>query len=126
MRISDWSSDVCSSDLFDFTAPALDPSQPAFRHYCLFGVIDSADDPVSGLSRASLVPDVITPGDNNVTHRNVSLQAPSPGSDPSAGIMIRNPFTTPIKSRLTIGRPANREVSLKGQRVRKSVVDGKK
>src|SRR3546814_11435478 len=39
---------------FDFTAPALDPSQPAFRPYCLFGVIDSADAPVSGLSRASL------------------------------------------------------------------------
>src|SRR3546814_14880148 len=51
---------------------------------------------------------------NNVTHRNVSLQDPSQGSDQRAGLMIRNPFKTPIQSRLIIGRPANWEVSLKG------------
>lgn len=101
---------------FDFTAPALDPSAPAFRHYCLFGVIDSADDPVSDQSRSSLVPDVITPNDNNITHRNISLQDPSQGGSFTAGLNVRNPYEDTIQTRLIIDRPANWTVSLKNLR----------
>jgi hypothetical protein len=61
---------------FDFDAPALDPNAAAFRSYSLFAVIESSEDPVSEYSRASLVPDDITPSDNNITLRNVSLQDP--------------------------------------------------
>lgn len=99
---------------FNFTAPALDPSQPAFRHYCLFAVLDSPDDPVSAVSQTSLAPDAITPGDNNVTHRNVSLRDPATGGGVNAGLMIRNPFDGPIESRVIIDRPGKWNVSLKG------------
>ena len=58
---------------FDFVAPTLDSSTTAFRDYCLFAVIDSRDDPVS---RGNLHPDEITPKDNNITMRKVSLQDP--------------------------------------------------
>jgi hypothetical protein len=58
---------------FDFVAPPLDPSLAAFRDYCLFAVIDSMGDPVS---RGNLHPDEITPKDNNITLRTVSLQDP--------------------------------------------------
>src|SRR3546814_16465764 len=35
MRISDWSSDVCSSDLQSRIAPALDGQKPRWRRGCL-------------------------------------------------------------------------------------------
>src|SRR3546814_6155721 len=150
MRISDWSSDVCSSDLFagtalpalptdfwtawpgdstnptsrwtslgsqtvptlnysgasvggsaadasqilafDFVGPPLDPSLPAFRHHCLLAIIDSVDEPVSAQSQASLIPDQITPNDNNVTHRNISMKDTSGDGRLVAGLYVRNPF----------------------------------
>jgi hypothetical protein len=58
---------------FDFVAPTLDSSSAGFRDYCLFAVVDSSDDPVS---RGNLHPDEITPRDNNITMRKVSLQDP--------------------------------------------------
>jgi hypothetical protein len=58
---------------FDFVAPALDSSMAEFRDYCLFAVIDSSEDPVS---RGNLHPDEITPNDNNITMREVSLRDP--------------------------------------------------
>jgi hypothetical protein len=61
---------------FDFEAPTLDPSAAAFRDYCLFAVIDSIGDPASDESRGNLHPDEITPKDNNITLRKVSLQDP--------------------------------------------------
>jgi hypothetical protein len=61
---------------FDFDAPSLAPSLPGFRDYSLLAVVDAPDDPVSDDSRASFAPDQITPTDNNVTLRNVSMQDP--------------------------------------------------
>ena len=65
---------------FDFDAPSLAPSLPGFRDYSLLAVVDAPDDPVSDDSRASFAPDQITPTDNNVTLRNVSMQDPPPPS----------------------------------------------
>ena len=79
---------------FDFDAPMLDPNSGALRDYYIFAVIDSMDDPVSDEwrddpvsdesrddpvsdeSRGHLQPDVVTPIDNNITLRKVSLQDP--------------------------------------------------
>jgi hypothetical protein len=58
---------------FDFVAPTLDASSAAFRDYCIFAVVDSSGDPVS---RGNMHPDEITPKDNNVTMRKLSLQDP--------------------------------------------------
>jgi Subtilase family len=62
--------------IFDFDAPAFDPSLAGSRDYSLLAVVDSPDDPVSDDSRANFAPDLIAPNDNNVTLRNVSLQDP--------------------------------------------------
>ena len=58
---------------FDFDAPAFNPTLPDPGRYCLFAVVDLPDDPVSDIATQSLVPDFITPRDNNVTQRNVEL-----------------------------------------------------
>ena len=90
---------------FEFPGPVLDPSVAAFRHYCLFAVINSPQDPVSPASMANLVPDNITPWDNNVTHRNVSLQDPIRGGRFTGQFFVRNPYPEPIKSELSINGP---------------------
>ncbi|MEM6371118.1 MAG: S8 family serine peptidase [Myxococcota bacterium] len=97
---------------FDFVAPSI-PSGPHPRHHCLFAVLDSAQDPISAQSRASRVPDFITPRDNNVTHRNVSLQDPSGRSTP---FFVHNPFPHPITVILTATTPTGVEISLEGFR----------
>jgi hypothetical protein len=104
---------------FDFTGPELDPNLQSFRHHCLFAVIDSTDDPVSeprltpddpqGLDR--LVPDVVTPTNNNVTHRNLAVQDAGTGSS-SFWLMVRNPFPKTIKTRLKLIKPKHWKVSL--------------
>jgi subtilisin family serine protease len=93
---------------FNFTGPPLDSTLPAFRHHCLFAVIDSNDDPVR---ETRLVPDIVTPTNNNVTHRNLSVQDPIAGSS-SNGLMVRNPFTWPIKTRLKVIKPKRWKISL--------------
>lgn len=90
---------------FDFVAPAFDPSLPNPDHYCLFVVLDSADDPVSVASRGRLVPDVITPRDNNVTHRNVSLQDAGRDGRFLARFLLANPFEDTIRTYAQITVP---------------------
>ena len=58
---------------FDFNAPAYDSALNNPGHDRRFAIVDTADDPVSTTSTNSQVPDLITPGDNNVTHKNVQL-----------------------------------------------------
>jgi hypothetical protein len=52
----------------------LDASSGAFRDYYLFAVIGSPDDPVSEMARGRFQPEIITPIDNNITLRKVSLK----------------------------------------------------
>jgi len=90
---------------YDWVGPPIDPSLPAFRHHCLFAVITSAQDPVSAASMASLVPDFVTPRDNNVTHRNVAVQDAGRSGRFHAQFMVRNPFRGPIETRLELRGP---------------------
>jgi subtilisin family serine protease len=90
---------------FDFTAPALDPTQPDFHHYCLFCVADSPQDPVSATTRSSLVPDYITSRDNNVTLRNLVLQPATSDGRTRVHFYIRNPFNHPLDTRIEVSAP---------------------
>ena len=100
---------------FEFPAPALDPTvedETSRRHHCLFAIIDSPQDPVSAASRTSLVPDDITPRDNNVTHRNVVLQDTTDAGGRSERFYARNPYDQDITTRLTVAGPTNLPVKL--------------
>lgn len=90
---------------FDFNAPAFDATLPNPDHYCLFAVVDADDDPVSAVAKGSLVPDFITPRDNNVTHRNVQLLDSGGSGGLSARMFISNPFDYPIETRLDAWLP---------------------
>lgn len=95
---------------FDWTAPALDPTAPEFRHHCLLAVVDASNDPVD---ETRLVPDVVTPTNNNVTHRNVSVQDPMMRDRTfSAGLMVRNPFPDSVRTRLRAVAPEEWEIDL--------------
>ena len=104
----DPSADLSQIVSFNFTGPSLDPSLPSFRHHCLFAVIDSPDDPVK---ESRLIPDIVTPTNNNVTHRNLSVQDAATANSGN-GFMVRNPFRRAIKTRLILIKPKHWEVSL--------------
>ena len=75
---------------FDFIAPVHDASLP--NHYCLMAMIDSPQDPISTNSRATSNMDVITPNDNNVTHRNITIENSSRSRDFTEAFFISNPY----------------------------------
>ncbi len=85
---------------FDFDAPAVDHTANQPRHHCVFAVLDSPDDPISTTSMASWIPDFVTPRDNNITHRNLSLQ--DAATDISDAFFVRNPYDEHIESRLEL------------------------
>lgn len=88
---------------FNWTGPPLNPALPAFRHFCLFAVINSPDDTIDPISQTRFAPDNITPNDNNITHRNVAVQDPLAGGGRSEmGFFVRNPFDEPIRTMLRI------------------------
>lgn len=91
---------------FDFMAPAIDPTQPNPDHYCLFAVLDSPQDSIDPQSEMTFVIDIVTPNDNNVTHRNLKLEETS-GGDGSylERFYVRNPFNEPIQSLLLLDAP---------------------
>ncbi len=90
---------------FDFNAPLYNAALNNPDHYCLFAVVDAADDPVSLTSTNSQVPDVITPTDNNVTHRNVQLLNSGGSNSLNARLVLANPFEDPIRARLVAWLP---------------------
>lgn len=90
---------------FTFPGPTIDPTQPNPRHYCVLAVLHTSDDPVSAASLASLVPDWITPRDNNVTHRNLVLQDGFLDGHFAADFYVRNPTAEPITTRLALELP---------------------
>jgi Subtilase family len=104
---------------FNWLGPMLNPNRLEFRHFCLFAVIDSAQDPVDPASMARLAPDAITPNDNNVTHRNVAVQDPASDESSPVGFYVRNPFDVPLRTMLRIDlgdpeRQANWGIDLSG------------
>ncbi len=96
---------------FNFDAPAFDASLPDPDHYCLFVVIESDQDHVSSASMASLVPDLITPNDNNVTHRNVKLVDSGRAGRFETSFYVNNPFDRPIRTMVRIKTPKGWDVS---------------
>lgn len=98
---------------FDWMGPALDPSRDAFRHHCLFVVMSAPDDPVSANSMGLFVPDLITPSDNNVTHRNVSVEGDASDGMFDGGFIVRNPFPDKqITTRLVVYHAPELNVAL--------------
>lgn len=107
---------------FDFKAPALDPAQPAFQHYCLFCVADSPQDPVTTESRSSLIPDQITPRDNNVTQRNIVLQPFLRDDRFRVRFYLRNPFPKPLTTRIEITAPPGWQTELDEGNLRQAIL----
>jgi len=99
---------------FDFDAPVFDASLPNPDHYCLFAVIDADSDPVSALAAGSLVPDFITPRDNNVTHRNVTLLDSGSSDRFDIRLIVSNPFDEPIETRLAVEAPKDWRAAVGG------------
>lgn len=99
---------------FTFDAPEFDETLPNPDHYCLFAVVTAGDDPVSAASMASLVPDLITPRDNNVTHRNVKLINSSRSERLVARMMMNNPFERQILTWLRANPPQGWKVASEG------------
>lgn len=87
---------------FDFDAPEVDPRVPAPRHYCVMVVLDSPQDEIT---ENTLVVDVATPRNNNMTHRNLSLQDSTDDDGFSDFVMVRNPFKESIRSILIADAP---------------------
>ncbi len=105
--------DAAQIAAFNFTGPPLDPSRPAFRHYCLLAIVDAPADPVSAESMTKFAPDLITPRDNNVTHRNVALQDPFAGVT-DTGLWITNPFRDTRVMRVVVDVPDGWSVVTEG------------
>ena len=97
--------DVAKVATFNFHAPDIDSSSPDPDHYCLFAVVESNEDPVLASSKKSLVPDLITPQDNNVTQRNVHLQ--DSGSDQQFDLrfLVNNPFEKAVQTLIRVDSP---------------------
>lgn len=100
---------------FTFNAPLVDPMAAQPNHYCLFVVIDSPDDRVGPKARpvvaADFVPDLLTPTDNNVTHRNVFLVGDGV-ADMSDTFFVSNPLPVAATIRLRVDAPKNVRVKL--------------
>ena len=100
---------------FDFVGPEIDSTLDAFRHHCLLAVISSPQDPVLAASMSQFAPDIITPRDNNVTHKNVSVQnSLSRDGRFRAAFFVRNPFKRSIRTRLSLVAPKGWKVQLEG------------
>lgn len=102
---------------FDFPGPGLDPTLPAFDHFCLFAVLDSPQDRALPKSRATIasdfVPDLLTPTDNNVTHRNIRVVDLSRGVRSFDGrFFVRNPTKGEVQSVLSFSAPKGWKVTL--------------
>jgi Subtilase family len=104
---------------FDFTAPAIDPANPNPDHHCLLAVIDepSQDRPdplLSATTAGDFIPDDLTPRDNNVTHRNITVVDMGGASDYMNRIYIANPVSHPVSVILRGRAPSGWSVTIDG------------
>lgn len=96
--------------MFDNFSPTFDRAKP--NHFCLYAIATSTEDPVAS---TSLIPDVSTPVENNVTHRNVRVDEDSlDDGRAESDVFVRNPFDLPITAVLEVEAPEGWKVSLQG------------
>lgn len=93
---------------FDFPAPSVDPALD--NHFCLLAMIDSPQDRILPLSRAATIPDdfvadILTPTDNNITHRNYMNLPTMKVTRFRQRVVVRNPGKEGIKGLLKIDGP---------------------
>jgi hypothetical protein len=65
------------------------------NHFCLAAIVDSPQDPVSAAAQAVFNLDLATPIDNNITHRNVTVQSTVSDVAMDDRFLIRNPYNEP-------------------------------
>lgn len=104
---------------FDFVAPQHDGSLP--NHYCLMAMVDSPQDPISDDSKTTLNMDLITPYDNNVTHRNITIQNSSRSRNFSEAFFISNPFENYDTIRIEIELSDSWKAELDGYEIGQSI-----
>ena len=93
---------------FDFPAPAPDPELA--DHFCLLAMIDSWQDTILPESRSAPIPsdfvvDILTPTDNNVTHRNYCNIITSRAAGFERRFVVRNPAVQPVQIILNVDAP---------------------
>ena len=96
---------------FNFNAPAIDPTAASPRHYCVMVVLDSPQDPVD---ESVLVVDNATPNNNNITHRNLSLQDSTDGESFRDSLFVRNPFRREIRTMVMAEIPEGWKIDTDG------------
>jgi cell wall-associated protease len=112
---------------FDFPAPVYDASLNNPDHFCLFVVVDAPDDPVSNSSKSLQAPDLITPGDNNVTQKNVHLLDSGSSGRLKSQLIVSNPFDYPIEARIVAWHPKDWTIEAGGVELGKGFeLDGQK
>lgn len=101
---------------FDFPAPPVDPTLD--NHFCLLAMIDSSQDRILPLSRATIpndfVADILTPTDNNITHRNYTNLSTTRTTRFMKRFFVRNPWQEAAKGRLKIKGPIGWPIVLDG------------
>jgi len=95
---------------FDFPAPPVRAGLS--NHFCLLAMIDSPRDPISPMSRGTLVVDAITPRDNNVSHRNFMNLPTSRDRNFTEGFLVRNPTDEPVQAVLRLEAPEDWKIEL--------------
>ncbi len=94
---------------FDFNAPAIDPTAGNPRHYCVMIVLDTGQDEID---ESTLIVDVATPRNNNMTHRNLSLQDSTSDDGFRDFVFVRNPYKKPIRTILIVDAPEGWKVDI--------------
>ncbi len=74
-------------------------------------VLDSPQDPVA---ETNLVVDVATPNNNNITHRNLTLQDSTDGDSFLDSLFVRNPFRKKIRTMVVVEVPEGWKVKTDG------------
>ena len=103
---------------FDFPGPLPVPSSPEPDHFCLLAVIDSAQDHPRAIAGATVfsnrIPDLVTPRDNNVTHRNIRVVSGGAMESEGRTMYMANPFGDIAKTVVTVRAPKGVRVDLGG------------
>src|SRR5581483_7145783 len=106
--------DVAQIAAFDFQGPAIGPS--GVNHFCLFAVLDSPQARAGPLTRvptaSDFVPDMLTPVDNNITHRNIQVEPGGRSSRFEERFYVRNSFDRPVRAILNVKSPKGWLVTL--------------
>jgi len=95
---------------FDFPTPPVITNLS--NHFSLLAMVDSPQDPISSMSKGTLVVDDLTPRDNNVSYRNYMNLSTSRDRNFTEGFFVRNPINEPIQAVLTLEAPEDWNIEL--------------